>query len=480
MSNFVTGHPGRPCAISASSRPLNPVVISSNTTATFVLCTVPKAGCTNVRKLMHAIISDPVHEATDAFGQFFGTHVATYPTIWHYGIPPTTQTSPPVATPPPPPTSHRKLLWPWSSSGLHKLWQPEAPESSQTPETTTHAATFRRSANSVHSMTARHAPEHTPPTSQSAPETATLPPQIPSAVPTFTIGRNPYIRVLSGFLDKMITNPGRHDAWTRMNVNKHLQFEPQARWQPSVRDFHSFVRALALRGVDGVDNHFRSAVAVCTETFKFDYYLRLEEMEEWFPCWMDALGLRGWTERGWADTPHGRMYVGEGRHFVTLNSYKTKRPLRPQWDESAGRATKGVEGVDWAWVEGSQCWWNPPSMQCAEYYDSFTRSDGVVEPGGSPAGSGGGRRRMHAKDAVARGVDEDLGPAEVVDIGGAAEVAARATGPNDAAHDQHDTQAQLRWQEYYTQEIADLVYYLYNRDFTAFGYERYIVDDADA
>ena len=36
------------------------------------------------------------------------------------------------------------------------------------------------------------------------------------------------------------------------------------------------------------DEHFAVASTMCTSTFKMDYYLKLEEMAEWFPCWMQA------------------------------------------------------------------------------------------------------------------------------------------------------------------------------------------------
>eukprot|EP00892_Ulva_mutabilis_P001468 jgi/Ulvmu1/11321/UM074_0036.1 len=490
LSNFVTKHSARPCKLADASRARSPVVVSSNSTATFVLCTVPKAGCTNLRKLLHAIISDPEHDSTDAFGQFYGTHVASYPTVWHYDYP----RSEPVPPAPPKPNNssgnRRRSLLNLLLSARDALWQ---------PHTTTPGAASAQQTSTLTSAT-RTAHSTRTKRSISAPETTSSPPRVPVAVPTFIVGRNPYVRVLSGFLDKMVVNADRHDQFTHIAVNRHLAFPPHAAWEPSVRDFHSFVRALALRGVEAIDNHFRPAVAVCTESFKYDYYLRLEEMAAWFPCVMEGLGLRGWTEAGWADTPHGRMYVGAGRHFITLNSYGTRRPQRPQWDAAKGRATWGEEGVDWAWVEGGQCWWSPANVSCAEYYSSFTQADGAVVPfadaaaEGNNGGIGGGSRRMHAgEDGASDEAGEVAGKAARGGGGEAAHDEEGAVGEGEdaegeggdagdeeaqrGAHDQHDTKAQHGWQKYYTQEIADLVYFLYSRDFDAFGYERYVVGD---
>ena len=42
------------------------------------------------------------------------------------------------------------------------------------------------------------------------------------------------------------------------------------------------------RGVQ--DGHFMVSSTFCGASagFKLDYYLRLEDMEQWFPCWMQA------------------------------------------------------------------------------------------------------------------------------------------------------------------------------------------------
>ena len=39
-------------------------------------------------------------------------------------------------------------------------------------------------------------------------------------------------------------------------------------------------------------------------------------------------------------------------------------------------------------------------------------------------------------------------------------------------NDEHDTAAAKRWTSFYTQEIGDIVYRLFESDFKAFGYNR--------
>jgi hypothetical protein len=53
----------------------------------------------------------------------------------------------------------------------------------------------------------------------------------------------------------------------------------------------------------------------------------------------------------------------------------------------------------------------------------------------------------------------------------------QATIPGKGYRDFHDTGAAAHWQDFYTQETADLVYQVFAADFEAFGYERFIVGE---
>jgi hypothetical protein len=39
-------------------------------------------------------------------------------------------------------------------------------------------------------------------------------------------------------------------------------------------------------------------------------------------------------------------------------------------------------------------------------------------------------------------------------------------------NDEHDTGAAKDWKHFYTQEVGDMVYRLYEKDFKAFGYQQ--------
>lgn len=64
------------------------------------------------------------------------------------------------------------------------------------------------------------------------------------------MGRNPYVRVLSGFLDKMVNDPLRHDQWTYKSTNRNMGLDGETRWDNSIESFRKFVRVLAVKGVE--------------------------------------------------------------------------------------------------------------------------------------------------------------------------------------------------------------------------------------
>jgi hypothetical protein len=70
------------CSDSFSSRlPTNPVVVQRSDSSSFVMCTVPKAGCSFLRSLLFMLTradQQPLDFHINA------VHDAVYPTIWHY------------------------------------------------------------------------------------------------------------------------------------------------------------------------------------------------------------------------------------------------------------------------------------------------------------------------------------------------------------------------------------------------------------
>lgn len=60
------------------------------------------------------------------------------------------------------------------------------------------------------------------------------------------------VQVLSGFLDKMVTDPMRHDQWTYKHENAHLGLDPETPWENSQESYASFVRHLSATGLNNV------------------------------------------------------------------------------------------------------------------------------------------------------------------------------------------------------------------------------------
>ena len=131
----------RPCTSARSTiRPTGPILVSNKEPiATFAMCTVPKVACTNFRKLLSVLIRYPEAMPTDSFEQFQKSHTWAYPTVWHYNI-----------------------SEPASASNATACGDVEGSDAATCP--------------------------------QSAPEHAQA--RLPAAIPSFVVGRNPYIKVL--------------------------------------------------------------------------------------------------------------------------------------------------------------------------------------------------------------------------------------------------------------------------------------------
>ena len=162
--------------------------------------------------------------------------------------------------------------------------------------------------------------------------------------PSFILGRNPYVRVLSGFLNKMVIDPKPkepHDMQTLRDTNRALGRVSNSSFAPTVESFAHFLDLLEERGTIDINDHFQQAALVCDGgQFQYEYYLRLEDMNEWFPCWEAGLGLNDFTRSGWETTAAGK------RHRI---------------------------GAD-------ECWWKPPGISCSDYYAKATAPDGTAQP----------------------------------------------------------------------------------------------------
>jgi len=174
---------------------------------------------------------------------------------------------------------------------------------------------------------------------------------------------------------------------------------PTKTWQATKPSFHEFVLALRRRrqGVSHIDPHFRLAVRGCTYGINYEYYLRIEDLAQWLPCVEQGLELRRFTQQGWKDTDDGLVFTGIG----------------------AGTPEE---------TERNSCWWRPPGMTCAEFYESMLNEDGEVVPV----------------------TDTQAGDFRF--------------------HEYRDDGTAGLWRDFYDKQIGDIVYKLYQEDFKAFGY----------
>lgn len=201
-------------------------------------------------------------------------------------------------------------------------------------------------------------------------------------------------------------------------VNSHLK--RTGGWDESVDDFHEFVKALHVHGVDTIDAHFRPQFRACGadrgfNPFNFEYYLRIEDQSQWFPCWEQGLNLTSYTASGWQRLKEGlETWVG------------------------------GHEEFNGRMYTDTQCWYTAPGFERCDQYYSATHPEWDTTSWATLTGDGA--RAVPLPESLVQGEG------------------ARPT--------MHDTGASSSLGEWYNQEIADLVYELYKRDFELFGYER--------
>ena len=134
------------------------------------------------------------------------------------------------------------------------------------------------------------------------------------------------------------------------------------------------------------------------QSVQYSYWLRLEDMAQWLPCFVEGLHLERFVAQGWVTAP-----------------------------------------LEWRGAGAPGCWWAPAGVPCEKFW------------------------------AAARGAD-----------GRARPVAVEEHGFDERTLFGHQTGADALVAQFYTQEVADMVYEMYRPDFEAFGYERLIIDAPDA
>lgn len=130
-------------------------------------------------------------------------------------------------------------------------------------------------------------------------------------VPRIMIVRNPYIRLLSGYLEKII-------------VHKEFSYGP-----PDYRageSYEIFMNKLIKQheNPDIIDfnNHFKLMSKNCllNDGMSYDYYLPLEQMDYWYESLIDSLDLQVFTEKGWnITTPEYHGVANQECFYTTFN-----------------------------------------------------------------------------------------------------------------------------------------------------------------
>ena len=224
---------------------------------------------------------------------------------------------------------------------------------------------------------------------------------IPTSFPTFILGRSPYTRLLSGFLDKMTRQHRGNDMFTLQVTSAAIgrgEFDFYEKTKDDFRDFLIQIISVIKAGKP-INEHFAPMVTVCNvRAVPYHCFLRLEEMTQWLPCLKDGLQLHKFTDLGWDHS----------------------RKLRS----------------DWYTPEHKGCWWSPKGITCQDDADQS-------------------REFIHGYRASIDVPNNDIRSGSDADV--------------------HSTSAADKWELFYDQEIADMVYEAYKIDFDAFGYDRLVM-----
>lgn len=116
--------------------------------------------------------------------------------------------------------------------------------------------------------------------------------------------RNPYSRLLSGFLDKGVISP-----WGGIHNNHMADYG--APYEPSPPEFLRFVKALTTMRADGaqMDYHFVPQAEQCglSHGMQYDFHLKVENIHVWYPDLISVLGLEDVVSSGWSHDSDPRV-----------------------------------------------------------------------------------------------------------------------------------------------------------------------------
>ena len=109
--------------------------------------------------------------------------------------------------------------------------------------------------------------------------------------------RNPYSRLLSGFLDKGVGG--------NVNENYNIRMDNYgAPFEPTPGEFLRFIKALLSMRADGahIDEHFRPQAEQCglQHGMQYDFHLKVEDIHVWYPDLIALFGLEDTVSSGWS------------------------------------------------------------------------------------------------------------------------------------------------------------------------------------
>jgi hypothetical protein len=197
-------------------------------------------------------------------------------------------------------------------------------------------------------------------------------------------------------------------------MNKQLGMFPNRTFEATAESFGEFVHALATTGAgDNINSHFQQATRACDGgVMQYEFYMRLEDLPQWLPCFAAGIGIESWVWSGW------HKNKTDGLQFTAAELARAK------YGSITGPGiTRG----------GPACWWHPKGLTCEQFWNSTRGKDGRAVP----------------LDRVVQ---------------------------STTSSDGHETGSLSIWRRFYNQTIGDLVFGIYRSDFVAFGYERVIFD----
>jgi hypothetical protein len=107
------------------------------------------------------------------------------------------------------------------------------------------------------------------------------------------------------------------------DVNLRLGQSAEKGWSEAPESFHEFVRLMHEKSGSRfirINGHFQQQALACARGFVYEYYLRLEDLAQWLPCFEEGLGLTKFTANGWVDTWHGKVSPAHAQRLLALLS----------------------------------------------------------------------------------------------------------------------------------------------------------------